>query len=339
MRDAVPASVTRRIVLFACGAPSVYNTQPWAWRLRPDGFDLYADHNRRLAVADPSGRELVVSCGRPCTTPSSPPGPWGGRRPCGGSPTRRPPRCSPRSAWRPRPPPRSAAADLRCAAGQEHRPAPLHVVADPRRAARTAGRRGHASGTTGAEAITDVTERFRVELLVSRAVQLQDRDPDVAAEQRLWLDRRRGMGVPSATCPTGRRRTTSHRSRFGVGSLEDAGRDVEGTDGLIVLCGERDDPAAWLRAGEGLSALWLHAVRNGLSVVPLSQVVEVDETRSALKHEVLGGRADPLLLLRVGWQAIGRRQLVPTPRRPLEQRPAALTEGPRTSGPRAWPGR
>ena len=85
-----------------------------------------------------------------------------------------------------------------------------------------------------------------------------------------------------------------------------------------MLCGERDDPAAWLRAGEGLSALWLHAVRNGLSVVPLSQVVEVAETRSALKHEVLGGQAEPLLLLRVGWQAIGRRQLVPTPRRPLD---------------------
>ena len=171
---------------------------------------------------------------------------------------------------------------------------------------------------TGAEAITDVTERFRVELLVSRAVQLQDRDPDVLAEQRQWLDRRRGLGVPSATVPDRPAPADSHRSRFGVGSLEDAGRDVEGTDGLVVLCGERDDPAAWLRAGEGLSALWLHAVRNGLSVVPLSQVVEVDETRAALKHEVLGGRADPLLLLRVGWQAIGRRQLVPTPRRPLE---------------------
>ena len=44
-------------------APSVHNTQPWAWRLRPDGVDLYADHQRRLSVADPVGRELTISCG------------------------------------------------------------------------------------------------------------------------------------------------------------------------------------------------------------------------------------------------------------------------------------
>jgi len=71
-----------------------------------------------------------------------------------------------------------------------------------------------------------------------------------------------------------------------VGSLEDTGRDLEGTDGMIVLCADEDAPRAWLRAGEGLSALWLHAVRQGLSVVPLSQVVEVAETRAALRHEV-----------------------------------------------------
>ena len=172
---------------------------------------------------------------------------------------------------------------------------------------------------TGAIAITDVTDRFRTELLVSRALQLQARDPDLAAEQLQWVDRRRGDGVPSATVPDRPGPDESHRSRFGVGSLEDAGRDVEGSDGLVVLCGEQDDPQAWLRGGEGLSALWLHAVRNGLSVVPLSQVIEVPETRTALRHDVFGGLSEPLLLLRVGWQAIGRRQLVPTPRRPLDQ--------------------
>ncbi len=59
--------------------------------------------------------------------------------------------------------------------------------------------------------------------------------------------------------------------------------------------------------------------RDGLSVVPLSQVVEVAETRAALRHQVFGGLVEPLLLLRVGWQAISRSHLVATPRRSLDQ--------------------
>jgi hypothetical protein len=107
-------------------------------------------------------------------------------------------------------------------------------------------------------------------------------------------------------------------SRFDEGLLPDSGQELESGDGLIVLCGDDDTRASWLRAGESLSALWLSAVRDGLSVVPLSQVVEVAETRDALRHQVLGDLAVPLLLVRVGWQAISRSQLEPTPRRPLD---------------------
>ena len=103
-----------------------------------------------------------------------------------------------------------------------------------------------------------------------------------------------------------------------MGSLEDAGRDVEGSDGLVVLCGE-DDPAtpgcAPARDSAPCGCTPYARALGG----PLSQVVEVPETRAALRHEVLGGLAEPLLLLRVGWQAISRSHLVPTPRRPLDQ--------------------
>ena len=92
---------------------------------------------------------------------------------------------------------------------------------------------------------------------------------------------------------------------------------METSDGVILLCDDDDSRVSWLRAGESLSALWLRAVRDGLSVVPLSQVIEVAETRDALQHQVLGGLCVPLLLVRVGWQAISRSQLEPTPRRPL----------------------
>ena len=58
---------------------------------------------------------------------------------------------------------------------------------------------------------------------------------------------------------------------------------------------------------------------DGLSVVPLSQVIEVEETRAALQLEVLGGLARPHILVRVGWQEISRSQLPRTPRRPVDE--------------------
>ena len=94
-------------------------------------------------------------------------------------------------------------------------------------------------------------------------------------------------------------------------------RLLTSTDGLMVICTETDDQRAWIQAGEALSALWLRATRDGLSIVPLSQVIEVAETREALRHDVLGDRALPQLLVRVGWQEISRSDLPPTPRRPL----------------------
>jgi hypothetical protein len=312
----VPTAVARRIILLACQAPSVYNTQPWAWRVRPDGLDLYADHQRRLPVADPTGRELVLSCGAALHHAQVAARALGWEPTVRRSPDPSAPALLAEVRLTPALPPRSAAADIRAVheRSTDRRRFTSWPVPDDRLERLAAEARGW---DTDAVAVTDVTDRFRIDLLVGRAHQLQARDPDVLAEQEHWLDRHRGDGVPTATVPDRPAADPSHRSRFGVGSLEDVGRDVEGSDGLVVLCATEDDPAAWLRAGEGLSALWLHAVRQGLSVVPLSQVVEVPETRAALRHEVLGGLAQPLLLLRVGWQAISRSHLVSTPRRPL----------------------
>jgi len=56
--------IVRYVVSRAVWAPSVHNTQPW--RFTADGgsqISLYADAARRLAVADPDGREMMISCG------------------------------------------------------------------------------------------------------------------------------------------------------------------------------------------------------------------------------------------------------------------------------------
>lgn len=312
---AVPVSVARRIVELACRAPSVNNTQPWGWRLRPDGVDLFADHQRRLPVADPGGRELHISCGAALHHVQV------AARALGWASTVRrfPDPVSPALLAQvrllPAHPPRQAAGDLAAIADRctDRRRFTSWPVLDERLERLAATARDQ---ETGAVALTEVAERFRVELLVSRALQVQARDAELAAERERWLDRP-GDGVPTTALPDRPPAEQSYRSRFGLGSLEDPGRDVEGGDALIVLYGERDDREAWLRCGEGLSALWLHAARTGLSVVPLTTVVEVSETRNALRHEVLGGLGEPQLLVRVGWQAIGRSQLVRSPRRRL----------------------
>jgi nitroreductase len=53
----------RHLVTVAGRAPSVHNTQPWRFRVTEAGIELRADPRRRLPAADPSGREMLISCG------------------------------------------------------------------------------------------------------------------------------------------------------------------------------------------------------------------------------------------------------------------------------------
>jgi hypothetical protein len=51
------------IVGAAVWAPSVHNTQPWWFSARGQEISLHADAGRQLMVADPGGREMMISCG------------------------------------------------------------------------------------------------------------------------------------------------------------------------------------------------------------------------------------------------------------------------------------
>lgn len=49
---------------YAILAPSIRNTQPWAFRILSNNtIELYADTSRALTVVDPDGRQLIISCG------------------------------------------------------------------------------------------------------------------------------------------------------------------------------------------------------------------------------------------------------------------------------------
>ena len=47
----------------ASWAPSVHNTQPWHFVVRPDVLELYGDSDRQLGALDRTGRQMVISCG------------------------------------------------------------------------------------------------------------------------------------------------------------------------------------------------------------------------------------------------------------------------------------
>src|SRR5215471_15414239 len=58
-----PEEVARFVVEAAVHAPSVHNTQPWWFSKAAPEVSVHADAERRLRVADPDGREMLISCG------------------------------------------------------------------------------------------------------------------------------------------------------------------------------------------------------------------------------------------------------------------------------------
>lgn len=304
------------VIEAACRAPSTHNTQPWAWRVRGTSIELYADPTRRLAHADPRGRNLGLSCGAALHHAQVAARGLGWRPTVTRWPDGPDSDLVARIALEPWSRTHEDVAALR--ALHERRTDRRRFTAWPVHGDRV-DRLVDVARAWGAEAVslTQVVERVRVEHLVARAHAAQAADAALVAEHARWTDRSAVDGVPSAVVPPTDPDLPSRRPRFPGGSLRDRERDVDTTDGIIVLCGGTDDPAAWVTSGEALGALWLAAVSDGLSVVPLSQVIEVDETRSALESDVLFGLAAPHLLLRVGWLPIGRDELPRSPRRPV----------------------
>ncbi|MCW2784051.1 MAG: hypothetical protein JWP74_568 [Marmoricola sp.] len=309
----------RRIVRAACRAPSVHNTQPWTWRLDRHAIELRADRSRQLPVTDPTGRNLTISCGGALHHLQVAASAFGYATEVERLPDPEQPEVFARVTLSPATVPADASARLaamadRCTDRRRFTSWPIPDV-------RLEALADHAR-RLGASVIplTAPGLRIRAELLVNRALEIQRRQPEVAAEVAGWIDHVRPDGVPLGVLGQDDsdrgRRATRFEERLS-GSSDQAG--VEGTDGLIVIATGVDRPIAWLQAGEATSALWLHATATGLSVVPLSQIVEVDETRESLKHDVLQDAANPQLMLRIGWQEIGRATLPRTPRRGLAQ--------------------
>jgi len=86
---------------------------------------------------------------------------------------------------------------------------------------------------------------------------------------------------------------------------------------MLALGTQADDRLAQLRAGEATSVLLLSATSMGLASCPVTEPLEVAETREAVRSDIFGNSSYPQMLLRVGWAPINADPLPSTPRREL----------------------
>jgi hypothetical protein len=101
-----------------------------------------------------------------------------------------------------------------------------------------------------------------------------------------------------------------------LASRDDAA-EVADPSVVLALGTANDRMLAWLRAGEATSVVLLRATMAGLAACPLTEPLEIDETRDAVQREVFADRASPQMLLRIGWPHPDADPLPLTARRPI----------------------
>jgi len=301
--------------LAALDAPSIFNTQPWRWRIDDTVAELRADRSRQLRAVDPDGRLLTLSCGVALHHARVALAAEGVDaevvyRPDAGDPDLiatlrwRPPTEATPLAHRLRRAMVTRRTDRRPFAEVPVPDAALERLAD---AAHAAGAHLH---------FPPAAELVEVAVAAGHAASVELADPAYREELAAWRDRPGGDGVPTATTvaasgrpvpvrdftATGRERATIHDT------LDPADRQAR----YGVLYTGSDGPRDWIAAGEALSAVLLTATAEGLATSVMSDLVEVPATRLLLQR-TLRGVGYPAVVVRVG--VAGQPEAPKAPRR------------------------
>jgi nitroreductase len=314
--DKEPRNVLKRAASEAQLAPSIFNTQPWRWRLVNDELHLQADRSRRLHVTDPDQRQLTISCGAALhhaivalaaagydveVSRRQDPGDGdllavvrvaGTRAPSENDlrlhqaiPRRR----TDRRAYTAENVESHTISNLVAAA--ENQGAHLHIASD------------------------DQVKVLREAAI--RAEQVHLADISYKKELAWWTHRppptRDGVPPLTAVMPTDRRVPLRSLALPGVGISPGLHDDVATIYALVFT--DTDERLDWLRAGEALSAMLLSATAVDLAASPISDVIEVPETRTEVSH-ILDGPQYAQIAVRIGHPPMG--ELSASPRRPAE---------------------
>jgi nitroreductase len=319
----------RDAVARALRAPSEHNAQPWRWVLGPDHLDLHVDPTRRLRFTDERGHGVLLGCGAALHHLAVALGDQGWHADVRHQPEG--------PSGRP-----LARVRIRPATGGPGPWTARHAAAIDRRHTDRRRFSGRSVPTTVLQALDDAARPFGGVLHLAHgghravvadamreAAEQQPRQEGYAAELEQWTHRYAGGhdGIPASARLDGP--PPAYRDLvlrwFPRGTLRQprGGADDRDASVLAVLTAVDDSPVSVLRAGEALSAVLLEATAQGLGTTPITQVLEVAETRERVRHLVVGAHRPPVCVLRLGWPDPLSAPLVPTPRRPLRE---VLTE-------------
>jgi Nitroreductase family len=294
----------------AVWAPSVHNTQPW--RFVADGgprVSLHADPGRRLAVADPDGREMMISCGAALFTIRL------ALRSLGYIPQTRllpdpvQPDLVAQVSWRERAEPDEFERRLssHVLTRRTHRgafdpePLPPGTLAALRDAAACEG--------AALRIVADDGRRATLAAAVQAAEHQLRRDGDRLRELARWTPAPGSAsrdGVPATSYPARAERTQPYfpgrdfarGHDWGMPPLSPATMHrAAGVAALLTTIADR--PADWVHAGQALQRILLTASVCGAAVALHSQPLELPWLRELLRTQ-LGDGAYPHLVIRIG---------------------------------------
>jgi hypothetical protein len=314
--DFPDAGTLEKVLTLAIRAPSIHNTQPWRWRVNAASLDLYSEPDMQLHSTDPDGRDLIVSCGialHHCVVALAAMG-WQAkvhRLPDPADPCR-----LATIEVRPHVPDHAdialaAAIPRRRTDRRAYSPWPVAGGDIAQMAARAAR-----SGVMLRQ--VDAVDKMRT--IVAQAVWDHITNTEYLRELTTWTGRYASIaGVPArSTPPSDHTAPIPGRVFAGPGLAQPSGvAPADDGSAILALGTEQDDRLARLRAGEATSIVLLSATAMGLACCPISEPLEIAETREAVRADVFGASGHPQMLLRIGWAPINADPLPPTPRRDL----------------------
>jgi nitroreductase len=302
-------------------APSLDNSQPWRVTVFADQIEVCTDPYLEVPVADPVGRQRVISTGAALLNLRLALRMLGRQAAVRLFPDPSRPGLVAVVTARPGPPP-SAEEQLLYRAVTQRRTwrAPFSSRLLPEGAVAQLADDAAREGAM-LLSVTSHADRDRLADLLVAAVAGQLANPGRAAEQLAWL--RTGPaedGIPvgnlvEATYPIPGLPTAG--TGAGQENWQPGVRGLAYRDTLLLLATRTDDPGDWVLAGAALQRVLLTATRFGFATGFLNQPLEAEPLRRALT-ESLGVTGCPQLLLRLGYPATPPPP--PTPRRRIVRR-------------------
>ncbi|HJT96068.1 MAG TPA: nitroreductase family protein [Mycobacterium sp.] len=315
------------VLSLATRAPSIHNSQPWRWRVGAQSLHLYADTDRHLPNTDPDSRDLLLSCGASLHHAVVALAALGWQAKVHRLPD-------------PLQPTHLAAIEL-----SRHPASELDIALAAAIPRRRTDRRHYAwwpvpdadialiaSRAAGAGVtMRRVASLPKLQEIVARAAWQHAADHDYLTEMTAWSGRYASVsGIPARNIPEPDPKSPIPGRLFAGAALEQPPGTEAAADGAVVLAlGTEDDTSlARLRAGEATSLVLLTATALGLSSCPVTEPLEIAETREAVQANVFGDDGYPQMLLRIGWAPVNADPLPSTPRRPLGEVAARVDGSP-----------